>query len=58
MTSIVDVGDTTGDGKADLVARDTAGNLWLYAGKGRRQPGAEEEDRRGLEQHDPADGTR
>ncbi|MEV4427395.1 FG-GAP repeat domain-containing protein [Streptomyces sp. R-07] len=27
-------GDFTGDGKADLIARDTAGALWLYKGTG------------------------
>ncbi|SEO22382.1 trypsin-like serine protease [Actinacidiphila rubida] len=27
-------GDMTGDGKADLLARDTAGKLWLYKGTG------------------------
>ncbi|MFG1806558.1 N-acetylmuramoyl-L-alanine amidase [Streptomyces sp. NPDC049040] len=27
-------GDITGDGKADLVARDSAGSLWLYKGTG------------------------
>jgi secreted trypsin-like serine protease len=28
------VGDITGDGKADLVARDSSGTLWLYKGTG------------------------
>jgi hypothetical protein len=28
------VGDLTGDGKADLVGRDSAGKLWLYKGTG------------------------
>ena len=28
------VGDLTGDGKVDLVARSTAGNLWLFPGTG------------------------
>jgi secreted trypsin-like serine protease len=28
------VGDITGDGKADLVARDSSGVLWLYKGTG------------------------
>ncbi|MFB6518381.1 FG-GAP repeat domain-containing protein [Streptomyces sp. NPDC056401] len=32
--SIVAPGDLTSDGKADLVARDKAGNLWLYRGSG------------------------
>jgi endonuclease/exonuclease/phosphatase family metal-dependent hydrolase len=27
-------GDFNGDGRADLIARDTAGNLWLYPGNG------------------------
>ncbi|MFF5921830.1 FG-GAP repeat domain-containing protein [Streptomyces flavochromogenes] len=31
---IVGLGDGTGDGKADLYARDTAGTLWFYAGTG------------------------
>ncbi|MEU5438439.1 VCBS repeat-containing protein [Streptomyces sp. NPDC020719] len=33
-TAIIAAGDVTGDGKADLVARDTAGVLWLYRGTG------------------------
>jgi len=32
--TVVGVGDVTGDGKADLVARDSAGKLWLYQGTG------------------------
>ncbi|MET9676022.1 VCBS repeat-containing protein [Streptomyces sp. NPDC006482] len=32
--SLVGGTDVTGDGKADLVARDTAGKQWLYAGTG------------------------
>ncbi|WP_331446623.1 N-acetylmuramoyl-L-alanine amidase [Streptomyces xanthochromogenes] len=32
--SIVGVGDATGDGKPDLIARDPAGRLWLYRGTG------------------------
>ncbi|MFD7405225.1 FG-GAP-like repeat-containing protein [Streptomyces sp. NPDC059866] len=31
---VVGVGDITGDGKADIVARDTAGNLYRQAGYG------------------------
>ncbi|MFD3452239.1 FG-GAP-like repeat-containing protein [Streptomyces sp. NPDC058691] len=31
---LVGVGDVTGDGKADLVARDTSGTLWRYNGDG------------------------
>ncbi|WP_075779134.1 FG-GAP repeat domain-containing protein [Streptomyces acidiscabies] len=31
---VVGVGDVTGDGKADLIARDTAGNLFRQAGYG------------------------
>ncbi|MER5435107.1 FG-GAP-like repeat-containing protein [Streptomyces sp. NPDC002588] len=33
--TVVGVGDITGDGKADLVARDTAGNLWRSNGNGK-----------------------
>ena len=32
MTAIKGAGDLSGDGKADLLARDTAGKLWLYPG--------------------------
>ncbi|WP_405724945.1 FG-GAP-like repeat-containing protein [Streptomyces sp. NBC_01537] len=32
---VVGVGDITGDGKADLVARDTSGNLWRQSGNGK-----------------------
>ncbi|MEU7056820.1 trypsin-like serine protease [Streptomyces sp. NPDC046197] len=28
------IGDVTGDGNADLVTRDSSGNLWLYKGTG------------------------
>ncbi|WP_139186785.1 chitobiase/beta-hexosaminidase C-terminal domain-containing protein [Arthrobacter crystallopoietes] len=40
MTMIVGPGDMSGDGKADLVTRDRAGNLYLYVGdgKGRMAP--------------------
>ncbi|MFE1441874.1 FG-GAP repeat domain-containing protein [Streptomyces sp. NPDC058739] len=31
---VLGAGDVTGDGKADLVARDTAGTLWRQAGTG------------------------
>ncbi|MFE5797477.1 FG-GAP repeat domain-containing protein [Streptomyces sp. NPDC056503] len=31
---IVSSGDLTGDGRADLVARDGSGALWMYKGKG------------------------
>ncbi len=34
MTAYVTDGDTNGDGHADLVARDSSGNLWLYPGNG------------------------
>src|SRR6185436_18370192 len=30
MTAIAGAGDLSGDGRADLLARDSAGNLWLY----------------------------
>lgn len=32
--ALVGLGDTDGDGRADLVARDTTGALWLYKGTG------------------------
>ncbi|MFJ8027477.1 FG-GAP repeat domain-containing protein [Streptomyces sp. NPDC096311] len=32
---VVGAGDITGDGKADLVARDTAGNLYRQNGTGK-----------------------
>ncbi|WP_030693126.1 hypothetical protein [Streptomyces globisporus] len=32
--SLVGVGDLSGDGRADLPARDTAGKLWRYSGTG------------------------
>ncbi|HEY5836390.1 N-acetylmuramoyl-L-alanine amidase [Streptomyces sp.] len=32
--ALVGVGDITGDGRADMVARDTRGNLWQYKGTG------------------------
>ncbi|MFE0705345.1 FG-GAP repeat domain-containing protein, partial [Streptomyces sp. NPDC058872] len=31
---VMGLGDGTGDGKGDLYARDTAGDLWFYAGTG------------------------
>ncbi|MEU1365637.1 VCBS repeat-containing protein [Streptomyces sp. NPDC005803] len=33
-TAIVGAGDFTGDGRTDLVARDSAGNLYMYRGTG------------------------
>ncbi|MEV0092309.1 VCBS repeat-containing protein [Streptomyces sp. NPDC050738] len=33
-TQITGVGDISGDGKADLIARDKAGVLWVYQGTG------------------------
>ncbi|WP_225850311.1 trypsin-like serine protease [Streptomyces sp. HPF1205] len=33
-TAFAAVGDLTGDGKADLIGRDSAGKLWLYKGTG------------------------
>lgn len=33
-TTLVGAGDLTGDGHPDLLARDTCGVLWLYAGTG------------------------
>jgi hypothetical protein len=34
MTAIAGAGDLSGDGRADLLARDRAGTLWLYRGNG------------------------
>ncbi|GGT94984.1 N-acetylmuramoyl-L-alanine amidase [Streptomyces violascens] len=34
FTSLVGAGDLTGDGRADLIARDGNGKLWLYPGNG------------------------
>lgn len=34
FTSLTGVGDVSGDGKPDLLARDTSGGLWLYRGTG------------------------
>ncbi|MGW0508973.1 FG-GAP-like repeat-containing protein [Streptomyces olivaceoviridis] len=33
--AVVGAGDFTGDGRADLVARDTAGTVWRYNGNGK-----------------------
>jgi hypothetical protein len=33
--AIVGVGDITGDGKADIISRDTSGNLWRNSGNGK-----------------------
>ncbi|WP_322899750.1 FG-GAP-like repeat-containing protein, partial [Actinacidiphila rubida] len=33
-TLMAGTGDVTGDGRADLVARDASGALWLYKGTG------------------------
>ncbi|WP_244362816.1 FG-GAP repeat domain-containing protein [Streptomyces aquilus] len=38
--AVVGVGDITGDGKADLVSRDTSGNLWRNNGDGKGSFGA------------------
>ena len=35
MTAIIGSGDFSGDGNVDVLARDTAGLLWLYRGNGR-----------------------
>lgn len=39
-SSLVGVGDLSGDGRADLLARDTAGRLWRYSGTGTGPYGA------------------
>ncbi|MDG4860776.1 FG-GAP-like repeat-containing protein [Streptomyces sp. T-3] len=41
--AIVGVGDISGDGRADLVARDTSGNVWRQNGDGRGSFGARTE---------------
>ncbi|SEK77347.1 FG-GAP repeat domain-containing protein [Streptacidiphilus jiangxiensis] len=33
-TAVASPGDLNGDGHDDLVARDTSGTLWFYAGRG------------------------
>jgi hypothetical protein len=33
-SALVGTGDLSGDGRADLLARDTAGKLWRYASTG------------------------
>ncbi|GAA1042211.1 hypothetical protein GCM10009566_42800 [Streptomyces murinus] len=38
--AVVGVGDNTGDGRSDLVERDTAGNLYRNAGDGKGPFGA------------------
>jgi hypothetical protein len=38
--AVIGVGDITGDGRADLVSRDTSGNLWRNSGNGRGSFGA------------------
>ncbi|MGY5047440.1 FG-GAP-like repeat-containing protein [Streptomyces sp. 900105755] len=38
--AVVGVGDITGDGRADLVARDTSGNVYRYGGNGKGSFGA------------------
>ncbi|MGN7252760.1 FG-GAP repeat domain-containing protein [Arthrobacter sp. SAFR-014] len=35
MTAVVGPGDLTGDRKADILARDASGILWVYRGDGR-----------------------
>ncbi len=38
MNAIVAAGDMTSDGRADVLARDTSGVLWLYPGTGKMSP--------------------
>ncbi|MDX2683017.1 FG-GAP-like repeat-containing protein [Streptomyces sp. NY05-11A] len=37
---VAGVGDITGDGRADIIARDTSGNVWRYSGNGKGSFGA------------------
>ncbi|MFI0717520.1 FG-GAP-like repeat-containing protein [Streptomyces sp. NPDC021224] len=39
MNSLVAVGDVNGDGKSDMLARDTSRGLWLYPGNGKNSFG-------------------
>ncbi len=49
MSSIVAPGDFNADGKVDLVARDSSGQLWLYPGNGQNEWFTAGEPRGGLE---------
>lgn len=53
--ALVSTGDNSGDGKADLIASDTAGALWLFKGTGTasalRAPGSDRHLRLGRLQH-------
>ncbi|MGX2995543.1 trypsin-like serine protease [Streptomyces sp. JNUCC 64] len=40
FTALVGNGDTTGDGIADVLARDSGGKLWLYPGTGKASSSA------------------
>ncbi|MFI0717521.1 FG-GAP-like repeat-containing protein [Streptomyces sp. NPDC021224] len=40
MNALVGAGDLNGDSRSDLLARDTAGRLWLYPGNGKGAFGA------------------
>jgi len=35
MSALVGPGDFNGDGRVDVLARDSSGSLWLYPGNGR-----------------------
>ncbi|MEH0580662.1 FG-GAP-like repeat-containing protein [Streptomyces sp. B21-108] len=37
---VTGVGDITGDGRADVIARDASGNVWRYSGNGKGSFGA------------------
>ena len=58
MTAILGPGDWDGDGSADVLARDTAGGLWLYPGNGTGGWGSPAPHRQRLEHHDRDHRTR
>src|SRR5688500_20195326 len=54
MNSISATGDLTGDGRADIVARDSSGVLWTYRGNG---SGTRSEERRVGQERRPRQQT-
>jgi len=39
ITALTGIGDLNGDGRNDLIARDSSGKLWFYPGTGKGAPG-------------------